>query len=108
LGSLSGLGESATSHGQGQSGSSGSDSELLHTSNSCFYWKSAVTLVSRVTGDIANAVPTFSGMQIRLKTTSYENRLFSFSCKMHDSPNLRMQVAVFWKVHKLLKLLELL
>jgi hypothetical protein len=60
LGSLSGLGESATSHGQGQSGSSGSDSELLHTSNSCFYWKSAVTLVSRVTGDIANAVPTFS------------------------------------------------
>jgi hypothetical protein len=54
---LSGLGE-CVSHGQGQcGGSSGSDSELFHTSNSCFSQKPPEVLPGRVNRSVAKAVP---------------------------------------------------
>jgi hypothetical protein len=90
------LGKCSVGHGQGQRGSSsGSDSELLHTSNSCFSGKSADCLFSRLTGDIANAVPTLKQMQIPYKSTTYKISDFSKSCKMHELEILYMQVAGF-------------
>ncbi|MNG13420.1 hypothetical protein D3C84_970990 [compost metagenome] len=70
LSCLSGLGECA-SHGQGQSGSSGgSDSELLHTSNSCFSQNLSEVDPGRVIRSSAKAVPAFKHLLISYKSAS--------------------------------------